>query len=323
MTKVVHVAAGVIRNSSGQILIAKRPDDTHQGGLWEFPGGKLEPGESVQSALIRELQEELGINSTELSPLIQIRHDYPDKSVLLDVWNVTAFDGDAQGREGQPVKWVAPRELDDYQFPAANTPIVMAAQLPERLLITGAEDSAETFLNKLESVLEQGFSLIQLRQKHWDHSQWQAALPHAMALCRDAGARLLLNTPPQNILEQYLDDPVCALGIHLTSHQLGQMDASLLNALKDRALCVSASCHSSEELLNAEELGVDFVTLSPVEATSTHPDQAPMGWDEFETLVQGAKLPVFALGGLTGEHLKNSRNRGGQGVAAISAWWPQ
>ena len=134
--KRIHVAAAVIRGADGQILLAKRPEDKHQGGLWEFPGGKVESGETVQAALARELEEELDIRPTAARPLIQVRHDYPDKQVLLDVWEVSAFTGEPHGAEGQPLAWVSPRQLGDYEFPAANRPIVAAARLPEQYLIT-------------------------------------------------------------------------------------------------------------------------------------------------------------------------------------------
>lgn len=125
-SRLIHVAAGVIVSASGQILLARRPESAHQGGLWEFPGGKVEAGESVEVALGRELQEELAIGVSACAPLLEVRHDYPDKSVLLDVWLVTAFSGEPHGNEGQPVRWVDVAALNDYAFPAANAPIVAA-----------------------------------------------------------------------------------------------------------------------------------------------------------------------------------------------------
>lgn len=126
--KRIHVAAGVIVSKSGDILLALRPQTAHQGGLWEFPGGKVEAGEPVADALTRELQEELAITVTDCVPLIEVSHDYPDKSVLLDVWLVTKFDGEPVGNEGQTVRWVAPEQLASYEFPAANVPIVEAVE---------------------------------------------------------------------------------------------------------------------------------------------------------------------------------------------------
>ena len=126
--KRIHVAVGVVLNQHNQVLLALRPAQAHQGGLWEFPGGKVEDNENVQQALCRELQEELGIISLEQRPLIEIRHDYHDKSVLLDVWWVDAFEGEPEGCEGQPLRWVAAEELNAYEFPKANQPIIESVQ---------------------------------------------------------------------------------------------------------------------------------------------------------------------------------------------------
>ncbi len=126
MSDFIHVAVGVIIANDGSILLAKRPAHVHQGGLWEFPGGKVNPGETVQQALERELKEELGIDVIDCSPLTEIRHQYPDKSVFLDVWSVTDYAGTAVGKEGQPLVWAAPATLTRYEFPEANQPIIEA-----------------------------------------------------------------------------------------------------------------------------------------------------------------------------------------------------
>ncbi|WP_455217074.1 NUDIX domain-containing protein, partial [Kaarinaea lacus] len=120
----VHVAAAAIFDEQGQVLIARRPDHVHQGGLWEFPGGKVENDEVVFDALKRELHEELGIDIVKARPLIQVVHDYVDKSVLLDVYRVDCFEGKAHGREGQPLEWVEPARLNQFSFPEANLPII-------------------------------------------------------------------------------------------------------------------------------------------------------------------------------------------------------
>ena len=120
----VHVAVGIVADPTGAILIARRPDHAHQGGLWEFPGGKVEADEAVETALRRELQEELGIAVQTAEPWLQIRHAYPDKTVLLDVWRVTAWRGEPHGREGQPLTWASPAKLADFAFPAADESII-------------------------------------------------------------------------------------------------------------------------------------------------------------------------------------------------------
>lgn len=124
----VHVAVGVIVDTDRNILLARRAKGSHQGGLWEFPGGKVESGETLQVALARELREELGIEPGRTSPLLKIRHDYGDKVVLLDVHMVWDFAGTPSGLEQQPLAWVPAADLDSYEFPAANVPIVRAVK---------------------------------------------------------------------------------------------------------------------------------------------------------------------------------------------------
>ena len=134
--KRIHVVAAVIYGDSEQILIARRPQHLHQGGLWEFPGGKVQAGESAYQGLVRELNEELAINVTTATPFMQVSHDYSDKQVLLDIWQVTAFTGQPRGVEGQDCRWVPLTELlgesSAYQFPDANKSILqkLAASRP-------------------------------------------------------------------------------------------------------------------------------------------------------------------------------------------------
>lgn len=128
MAAVIHVAVGVLTDASGRVLIARRAADLHQGGLWEFPGGKVEAGENVQQALARELLEELGIGVEASEPLLTVEHDYGDRRVVLDIHRVSHWQGEPRGQEGQPLAWVLPSSLDDYEFPEANRPIVAQLQ---------------------------------------------------------------------------------------------------------------------------------------------------------------------------------------------------
>src|SRR5690606_7264985 len=176
----IHVIAAVIRDDQDRILIAKRPDHVHQGGLWEFPGGKLEDGEQRFDGLVRELREELGITVTHARPLLDIRHDYPDKSVRLDVWLVTGFDGQAHGAEGQPVRWVNAAELDEYEFPAANAPIVRAAQLPECYLITPDMNDEQALFAGLQRARDAGIRLVQLRQTQLSSSAYRGLVERVL-----------------------------------------------------------------------------------------------------------------------------------------------
>ena len=127
---IVHVAVGVLLNDDHEVLIALRPAESHQGGLWEFPGGKVEEGESVECALNREFEEELGISVQVCTELTQIMHEYADKSVMLDVWRIEKSSGTPQGREGQVIEWRALSRLKAVDFPKANEGIIRILNRP-------------------------------------------------------------------------------------------------------------------------------------------------------------------------------------------------
>lgn len=315
----IHVAVGVIKRADGNILIAKRRDDAHQGGLWEFPGGKVEGNESVQSALERELKEELAIHVTHSVPLIQIRHHYRDKSVLLDVWEVDSYTGSPKGNEGQPLEWVRAEQLETgsdcpYPLPAANAAIIKALRLPEALMITGEFDNQKDFLGRLTRALQRGIRLVQFRLSasldKLSEATRRELLEQACLLCTTYEAKLVVNTAV-NI------SPAAPHGIHLP--------ASKLMAFSSRPVgpeqLFGASCHNQEELQRAAELNVDYVLLSPVKPTSTHPQAQGLGWDQFQSLVKSINIPVYALGGMDTKDIAQARAMGAQGIAAITAFW--
>jgi 8-oxo-dGTP diphosphatase len=304
----VHVAVGVIRNGSGEVLVTCRHERSHQGGLWEFPGGKVEAGEAVADALRRELREELSIHVDAASPLIQIAHDYGDKQVLLDLWRVDAFQGEPVGMENQPLRWVAADDLLQLPFPAANRPIVAAARLPDCYPIVddGVFDEAGMF-EQLERLCQRGYALAQWRVKQQAGEAYLKLARQAVDVCRPYGLGLLLNAEPELALQ------AGAAGVHLSG--------SRLNALRHRPLparlWVAASCHGPADIRQAEAVGVDFIVLSPVLPTLSHPDVPPLGWEQFGLWVAAAGLPVFALGGLERAHLAQAQRHGAQGVAGI------
>ncbi len=309
----MHVAAAAIEGPDGRLLITQRAPDAHQGGLWEFPGGKLEPGESVQAALCRELREELGIEALAYHPLIRIPYSYPDKCVLLDVWRVTRFRGEPRGLEGQPLRWVECEALEPGQFPAANRPIINALQLPDRYLVTGAAAGLKAFEQRLGRALEKGVRLVQLRAPDLDPGDYLHYAQRARQLCQGVGAQLLLNADPA------LASCVPDVGLHLNSRRLMAVSRDELEPWRGKL--ISASCHDLQELMRASELALSFVSLSPVNATASHPGAAALGWSQFEALVERAALPVYALGGVDGEDIGRVQALGGQGVAAIRAFW--
>lgn len=312
--KRVHVAVAVIRGTDGRILIARRADSQHQGGLWEFPGGKVEDGEAVERALARELHEELGIVVTAARPLIKVKHDYPDKQVLLDVWEVNGFTGEPHGAEGQPLAWVSARELPHYDFPEANQPIVAAARLPGQYLITPEGLEVPQMLRGIQKAIAGGIKLVQLRAPNMYDPKYRDVAVDAVGLCAGK-AQLMLKGP----LEWLGDFP--AAGWHLTSEQLRKYASKGRPFPKERWL--AASCHNAEELALAEQMGVDFVTLSPVQATQTHPHAVPLGWEQAQQLIEGFSKPVYLLGGVGAAELDKAWLHGAQGVAGIRAFWPE
>ena len=312
MTEYLNVAAAAIVNANNEVLIARRAAHRHQGDRWEFPGGKLELGETAEHALVRELQEELGITPTAFRRLITIRHHYGDKAVCLHVFRVDAFTGTPHGHEGQPLAWVPAARLRDYAFPAANVPIIAAVQLPTQLLVTPEPDDVADFLVRIERACNAGIRLLQLRA----HTLSDAAYRHVAAQVQAITARhdcaLLLNRKPEVMVGLSCE------GWHLSGASMNQMTDALL---QQRPRWLSAACHDERQLQQAQQLGVDFLLVSPVKSTATHPDAEALGWRRFAELAAQANRPVYALGGMTAADLPVSWQHGGQGIAAQRALW--
>lgn len=310
--KIIHVVAGVLANARGEILLAQRPAGGHLAGYWEFPGGKVEAGEAVVAALQRELREEIGVDVTAAQPLLQVRHRYPEKTVLLDVWRVTAFVGEPRGCEQQPLTWCSLQALGEYTLPPADLPVIAALRLPTHYAITPEPgEDIPAFLSGVEKIFASGVRLMQLRAKNVTSEQRVHVAREVVAIAREYDAQVLINSDVAAALASG------AAGVHLTSTQLMTLSARPLPA----QLWVGASCHDAASLLRAQEIGADFAVLSPVQATTSHPGAAPLGWQRFAELVREANMPVYALGGLTIADASQARERGGQGVAGISAFW--
>lgn len=310
----VHVVAGVLVDGAGRVLIQRRAQGTHQGGLWEFPGGKREPGESRGEALVRELAEELGIVAHDMHPLICVDHDYDTLRMRLDVWRVRGWRGQVCAREGQPLAWVEPAQLAGYDFPAADRPVLGALNLPASCLVTPPPGSDEgAWLEAIAGAVGAGVGLVQIRAPGIAPQRLARLTRLAVVRCAQAApaARVLLNADPALALD------AGAHGVHLDSRRLWQYRA---RPLPD-ALLVGASCHDAADLAQAARTGADFALLGPVAATATHPGAVPLGWRTFELLANGAPLPVYALGGLTPADLERARCHGAQGIAAIRGLW--
>lgn len=304
----VKVAVGVVRDEAGRVLVALRQSGQHLAGLWEFPGGKIEPGESCEQALHRELYEETGIQLVTSRSLIVIRHQYPQKTVELDVRLVESFTGTARGREGQQIRWVNAQDLPQLAFPEANRPIVAATLLPPRIMITGKFESSEQLLAKCQRAWEKGIRVIQFRAP-WLNQPAYAELLLWLREQLDDDLRLFANTDPVN--PALADYPYW----HFSSSRLKKYQRPR------QAVWLSSACHTNEELNLAEAAGVDFVYFSPVKSTQSHPTLKGRGWDVFREICKAAKIPVYSLGGMEAADEGRAIAEGGQGIAAISAFW--
>jgi 8-oxo-dGTP diphosphatase len=325
MNKLVHVAVGVIFDrdidcdtDSAKILIAKRADHQHQGGLWEFPGGKVEMGESTQFALQRELEEELGLQSSidDMRPLITIPFHYPDKSVLLDVWAVYNASAckEPKGKEGQPLVWVKQTELADYEFPAANKAIINALLLPKQIAISQDNTRPDIILSQVANTLKNHKNIwIQLRAPSLDQLQYTQLAMKLYGICHEADSKLIWNCP----LDWY--QVAFADGLHLSN---GNFKATIVNEherLIPANQWLSTACHNLPELEAAQGL-VDYVLVSPLYKTKTHSGASALTWSGFKVITDQARIPCYALGGLEISEFEHCIQSGGQGVAGIGGF---
>ena len=311
----IHVVAGVLFDAAGRVLVAQRPSGAHLGGLWEFPGGKLQPGESRWNGLVRELAEELAVRVLSARPLIWVEHRYPDRDIVLDVWTVESYSGEPHGREGQRVEWRDVRSLEVADLPPADAPVLTALRLPRRYLVTpepGRNWSA--FLDRLADRVNQGFDLIQLRARSLEVPALVELGRHAAEICRLGGAKLLVNAAPEVARRCGAD------GVHVTSRRLARL---VRDAQEEPTFLIGASCHDADDFHRARAAGCDFAVLGPVRATPTHPGAPVLQWDGFTRLARGAGIPVFAIGGLGNGDIATALQSGGQGVAAIRGFWSE
>lgn len=313
----LHVVAGVLRDARGRVLLAQRPQGKQLAGLWEFPGGKLEPGELPQQALARELHEELGIYVDPREAVSLIRIPWPHaggRDLLLDAWQVTQWRGSPVSLEGQALQWSMPADANPSMLAPADRPVLQALRLPSVYAITPAEvsfEQAEVWHARVLAALERGVRLIQVRFPLWPLEQVRAFAARLQGDVLRAGACLLLNGDIEGARELG-----AGIGVHVTSAQLRDLAQRPLPWTQ----CIGASCHDAAELAMASPI-TDFATLSPIAPTSTHPHATPLGWLSFQTLAVSAALPVYALGGMHPSQAETSRSHGGQGVAGIGAFW--
>ena len=310
MTATIDVAVAILIRADGRVLLAQRPAGKVYGGWWEFPGGKIEPGEAPAHALAREVHEELGVEVERGYPWITRGFSYPHATVRLHFFRVLGWRGEPHGREGQAFAWQDLAALTVGPVLPANGPVLKSLALPVEYAISNAAAVGEArFLAALEARLAAGLRLVQVREKSMAREQLAALVRRVLAAAAPYGARVLVNG------EAALARETGAHGVHLTARQLTEATA------RPDLEWVAASCHAAAELRKAEALGADFAVLGPVAATPTHPDAPTLGWRGFEANVRDAAIPVFALGGVRRTDLERAWSSGAHGVAMIRGAW--
>jgi 8-oxo-dGTP diphosphatase len=310
MTPLTEVAAAVIQRPDGSFLLAQRPAGKPYPGYWEFPGGKVEPGESVLDALKREIKEELDVEIVRAAPWVTRVHAYTHATVRLHFYRVTEWRGEFCGMEDQAHTWQRVDALGVGPMLPANTPIFRALSLPSVYGVTNASEmGASVFLRHLDRALEQGLRLIQVRERRLPPGVLPVLASDIVKHAHAYGARVLVNGNVE------LARSIGAEGVHLTAAQLAQ------TACRPDFSLVGASCHTREELDRAAAMDLDFAVLGAVKQTLTHPGQPPMGWERFKSLIADAPMPVYAIGGLATGDLPQAQQCGAHGIAMQRAAW--
>lgn len=307
----IDVAVAVVFNTQGQVLWACRPEGKPYAGYWEFPGGKVEAGESVWPALVRELKEELDITATLGGPWFLIEHDYEHANVRLHLYRVWAYEGAPKSLEQQAFTWASLDSSDLYPILPATAPLLPKLAQPTLMALSNYGGGFQACADRLERALTglQTPVYVQFREKALNGDDLIRAYEHCYALCQKTGQTMLLNSETWLGLRESLEALPCPL--HLTEAHLRSGEFTYLQ-------CAGASVHSAASLALAQERGLSYAVLGAVHATASHPGQAGMGWGQFQALVQAARLPVFAIGGLAISELHIAQQHGAHGVAMLS-----
>ena len=307
----VDVVAAVIERPDGSFLLAQRPSGKVYAGYWEFPGGKVEAGETFSDALARELSEELGIQVQRTFPWITRIHTYPHATVKLHFLRVTQWQGEPHPREGQLLCWQNHSGPTVSPMLPANAPVLKALRLPTYMGVTRAwEIGVDAALAELRLALKKGLRLVQIRERSLPAPARKEFAARAVDALHGVGGIAIING----------DAPLAsalAVGLHVTSSEL-----MILGSRPDVEWC-GASCHNAKELARARDLYLDYALLGPVHPTPSHPGAPPLGWVAFAALTRGFSLPVFAIGGLQASDFERARSHGAHGMAMVrGAWTP-
>jgi 8-oxo-dGTP diphosphatase len=307
----IDVAVAVVFNTHGQVLWGCRPEGKPYAGYWEFPGGKVEPDETVWQALVRELKEELDITALEGGPWFRIEHDYEHANVRLHLYRVWRFDGSPKSLENQRFTWASLDSSDLSPILPATEPLLPKLAQPTVMALSNYEAGFEACAKRLEQGLSRATMpiYVQFREKTLKGDALIQAFEHCYGLCQKTGQAMLLNSDTWINLAVHLDALPCPL--HLTQ-------AHLLSGQFQGVQCAGASVHDTDSLHMAFDRGLSYAVLGAVKPTSSHPGQPGLGWQGFLDSALGARLPVFAIGGLAWGDMPDARRHGAHGIAMLS-----
>jgi len=310
MRKIVHVAAAVITRPDGSFLLGQRAPDTFYPGYWEFPGGKVEAGETPHQALVRELEEELGITVDTAWPWLTRQHEYEHAHVSLHFYEVPHWHGEVNDHVHSALSWQHADALNVGPMLPANGPILKALRLPRLMGVTHAwQIGVDAQLAALDRALENGLRMVQIRENTLPEEPRQHFIREALARCTNAGAIALINCLQSQTASG------SSAGIHLTASQL------MATEQRPDAEWVGASCHNRTDLEQAAALGLDYALLGHIKETSSHPGQAGLGWEAAAALIPDLPMPVLAIGGLNPADMTSARQHGMHGLAMIRGVW--
>jgi|TARA_B110000037_G_scaffold221518_1_gene292818 8-oxo-dGTP diphosphatase len=306
----VNVSVAVLINNNRQVLLGQRPHPKSWEGWWEFPGGKIEKGETSVDALYREIDEEIGVKITQFKKWVIRKYSHGGNDITLHFFKVYGWEGEVTSKENQKLVWTHLQNPNVSPILPANLFIQKAFDLPKYYAITNlSETSKKVFFNQLQNRISNGLKMIQVREKNISFDEFKIFSNEVIKICKPKGVKVIINSDVNLAYEIKAD------GVHLRSKDL----ISIKKIPKN--LIVSASCHTQEEIYIAEKLNINFLVLSAIKKTLSHPDIKPIGWDEFEKIVNRVNTPIYALGGLGVNDYSVALENGAIGIASQRSIW--